>query len=56
MALVDFISVPYISAKADVQNLREALGPTGKGIGILAKIDTIDGFNATAYGFRRVLD
>lgn len=40
--LVDFISVPFISSKADVLNLREALGVTGGGIGILAKIDTID--------------
>lgn len=40
--MVDFIAVPFISAKADVQNLREALGPTGQGIGLLAKIDTID--------------
>ena len=40
--MVDFIAVPFISSKADVLNLREALGETGAKIGILAKIDTID--------------
>jgi len=42
IAMIDFVSVPFISSKADVMNLKEALGSTGMGIGLLAKIDTID--------------
>ena len=42
MILVDFIAIPFISTKADIAQIKELLGETGRNINIMAKIDTID--------------
>ena len=42
-SIIDFIAVPFVMEAADVKFVRECLGPHGKNISILAKIDTLEG-------------
>lgn len=41
--VIDFLAVPFTVSGEDPMNVRELLGPTGKDIKILSKIDTLDG-------------
>lgn len=44
--MIDFISLPMTVNGEDIQNVREMLGPQGKSIQIIAKIDTISGLES----------
>ena len=43
LIMIDFIAIPFCNSGADPMTVRELLGPEGKQIKIISKIDTLEG-------------
>lgn len=41
--MIDFVALPFTISADDIDTLREYLGPNGRDVKILAKIDSLDG-------------
>ena len=43
LTMIDFLAVPFCNSGADPMTVRELLGPEGKNIKVISKIDTLEG-------------
>ena len=43
LIMIDYIAIPFCNSGADPMTVKELLGPTGRNIKVLAKIDTLEG-------------
>lgn len=41
--MIDYLAIPFCNSGADPMTVRELLGPDGKNIKVLCKIDTLEG-------------
>jgi pyruvate kinase len=43
LTMIDFLAIPFCNSGADPMTVRELLGPEGKNIKVISKIDTLEG-------------
>lgn len=43
LTMIDFLAIPFCNSGADPMTVKELLGPEGKNIKVISKIDTLEG-------------